>query len=290
MKKKEVVKTEKKKGGKKKKSMLPIIFLFMIGVSVMGYPFFADFYNQAQYKKVNVEFDKGAKKLDKSEVDRRIKLAEYYNDSMVRPNIKDPFVKKNHEKGIREYARMLQVKETMGYVEIPKINQTLPIYPGTSDEVLEKGVGHMEFTSLPIGGKGTHCVLTAHSGIPTAKLFTDLDKMQKGDVFFIRNIKEVLAYKVDNIQVITPTNFKPLRYFPGEDYCTLLTCTPYTINTHRLLVRGERTDYNEAMKKVKKKNIKLYIIIAAIVLLLIILLMILRKRKKKKIKNKVNTQ
>ena len=256
MKKKEIDKAKKKNGGKKKKSMLPIIFLFMLGVGVMGYPFFADFYNQIEYKKVNVEFDKGAKKLSKDEIDRRIKLAEYYNDSMVRPNIKDPFVKKNHEKGIKEYARMLQIKQTIGYVEIPKINQTLPIYPGTSDEVLQKGVGHMEFTSLPIGGKGTHCVLTAHSGIPTAKLFTDLDKMKKGDVFFIRNIKEVLAYKVDNIQVITPTNFKPLRYFPGEDYCTLLTCTPYTINTHRLLVRGERTDYNEAMKKVKKNNTK----------------------------------
>lgn len=276
---KKEIKNKKKKS---RKSLLPIILMFIIGLGIMSYPFFSDFYNQMQYKEINRTFDKEAKKIDKSEIERRIRLAEYYNDSIVNPHISDPFTRKNHEKGIKEYARMLQIKESMGYVEIPKIRKSIPIYAGTNEDVLKMGVGHMEFTSLPIGGIGTHCVLTAHSGIPEVVLFDNLHKMKKGDVFFVHNIKEVLAYEVDHIEVIPPTNFEPLKIQEGRDYCTLLTCTPRMINSHRLIVRGERTDYKKASKKVEKNKLIKYIIIILIILLIVTSAYFIRK----KIKNR----
>ena len=283
----------KKKSTNKKirlnKKDIPFLVVFLIGVSIMAYPFFSDWYNAQQYKRVNVTFDRGAKKLDKKEVDERIQLAKYYNDALVNPNITDPFTRKKHKKGIEEYARMLQIKESIGYVTIPKIGQTLPIYAGTNDDILEIGAGHLEFTSLPIGGKGNHTVITAHSGLSKTKLFTDLNKLKKGDVFFIKNIKEEMAYEVDDIAVVVPTDFSKLNRFVGRDYCTLLTCTPYMINTHRLLVRGERTD----LKKAKKKGIKdklWYYIKRILILLAIILVIYLVKKRIKKYYDKIRRE
>ena len=141
---------------------------------------------------------------------------------------------------------MLEVREMIGHIEIPKIGQDLPVYAGTSEEVLQKGVGHLEGTSLPVGGNSTHSVLTAHSGLPEATLFTELRKLEIGDKFYIHNIKEILAYQVDQIKVVEPTDFNDLLIDPGHDYVTLLTCTPLMINTHRLLVRGHRVEYVQA--------------------------------------------
>src|SRR3712207_2846628 len=153
-----------------------------------------------------------------------------------------------------EYARMLEVHEKIGYIQIPSLDLSLPIYAGTAETVLQKGVGHMEGTSLPIGGESTHCVLTAHTGLNTARMFTDIDKLKKGDIFLVENIKETLAYKVDNIQVIEPTDFSSLVIVPKEDHITLLTCTPYMVNSHRLLVRGIRTEYNKETLDNQKSN------------------------------------
>ena len=273
-----MLKKKKKFKIKFRKRDIPLIIFFVIGVLLVTYPFASELVNKLQYHTINRTFDEGAKKIPKKEVDERFKLAEFYNDALINPNISDPFTRKNHEKGIKEYARMLQVKETMGYVEIPKINQSVPIYAGTNEDILQIGAGHLEFTSLPTGGKGNHCVITAHSGLPKAKLFTDIHKLKKGDIFIINNIKESLAYEVDSIVTVLPTDFSRLYRYPGRDYCTLLTCTPYMINTHRLLVRGERTDLKKAKKKAKINKLLYYLKLAAIIIAIVLVILFIKKK------------
>ena len=160
------------------------------------------------------------------------------------------------EKG--EYEAQLNVagNGVMGYIEIPSIGCTLPIYHGTDEAVLQIAVGHMEGTSLPVGGEGSHCVLSGHRGLPSAKLFTDLDQVGEGDTFLLHVLDETLAYEVDQVKVVLPEEAGDLEAVRGEDYCTLVTCTPYGINTHRLLVRGSRTEYlpEEATEAIEKET------------------------------------
>ena len=144
----------------------------------------------------------------------------------------------------KEAARLVDVGESLGYITIPKIDVNLPIYEGTSDDVLQKGVGHLEGSSYPLGGESTHSVLTGHRGLPEAVLFTDLDKLEEGDCFYLHILDETLAYQVDQIKVVEPEHTEDLEITAGQDYCTLVTCTPYAINTHRMLVRGTRIPYN----------------------------------------------
>jgi len=271
---------------KKIKHNFVFILIFLLGFGVMMYPVISRLYYRVDSTNQVKEFDKAVKGLSKEELDKRLALAKGYNDSLNNVVSKDPYDKKNQEEGRKAYARMLEVKEKIGHVEIPKINQDLPIYAGTSEEVLQKGVGHLEGTSLPVGGKSTHTVLTAHRGLPTAKLFTDLNKMKKGDVFFIHNIKEVLAYKVIDIFVVEPSDFDKVLVVEGKDYCTLLTCTPYMINSHRLLVRAERTEYNPAavekdlVSQVTGKY-KIYLIISLIIIAILLWYYIRQRRRKK---------
>ena len=271
---------------KKIKHNFVFILIFLLGFGVMMYPVISRLYYRVDSTNQVKEFDKAVKGLSKEELDKRLALAKGYNDSLNNVVSKDPYDKKNQEEGRKAYARMLEVKEKIGHVEIPKINQDLPIYAGTSEEVLQKGVGHLEGTSLPVGGKGTHTVLTAHRGLPTAKLFTDLNKMKKGDVFYIHNIKEVLAYKVIDVFVVEPSDFDKVLVVEGKDYCTLLTCTPYMINSHRLLVRAERTEYNPAavekdlVSQVTGKY-KIYLIISLIIIAILLWYYIRQRRRKK---------
>lgn len=271
---------------KKIKHNFVFILIFLLGFGVMMYPVISRLYYRVDSTNQVKEFDKAVKGLSKEELDKRLALAKGYNDSLNNVVSKDPYDKKNQEEGRKAYARMLEVKEKMGHVEIPKINQDLPIYAGTSEEVLQKGVGHLEGTSLPVGGKNTHAVLTAHRGLPTAKLFTDLNKMKKGDVFYIHNIKEVLAYKVIDVFVVEPSDFDKVLVVEGKDYVTLLTCTPYMINSHRLLVRAERTEYNPAavekdlVSQVTGKY-KIYLIISLIIIAILLWYYIRQRRRKK---------
>lgn len=274
----------------KKKSLINRIvnIIILVGVLVVTYPFVSQMYYRYVSSQNIHNFDSDVKNIEPEEVKRRIALASGYNDSLHSSNFSDPYKKENLEKGRMEYARMLEVHEKIGHISIPKINEDLPIYAGTSESVLQKGVGHMEGTSLPIGGKGTHSVLTAHSGIPNNRLFTDLNKVKKGDKFFITNIKQTLAYKVDNIRVVEPSNFSELVITEGKDYVTLLTCTPYMINTHRLLVRGHRIPYIEAEKKKEiEKNgmdglLKMAIVVAIFLFILTICLFGYKRKKRKK--------
>lgn len=189
-----------------------------------------------------------------------------------------------------EYESMLNVDSNgiMGYVEIPKINCSLPIYHGTTASVLQTAIGHLEWTSLPVGGESTHCVLSGHRGLPSAKLFTNLDKLNEGDIFMLRVMDEVLTYEVDQILIVEPQQVEALRIVEGQDYCTLVTCTPYGINTHRLLVRGHRIENvkkaNKARVAADAIQIEPLIVAPAIatpmLLLLLVILLLPRQRKK----------
>ncbi|HEL1011121.1 TPA: class C sortase [Streptococcus equi subsp. ruminatorum] len=214
--------------------------LFTLGIGIVMFPIVSQIsYYVASHQNIN-QFERTVSKLDTSDIEHRIALARAYNETLSRrPFLIDPFTKKQKE-GLKAYARMLEAHEQIGHVTIPSIGVDIPIYAGTTATVLEKGSGYLEGTSLPIGGRSTHAVLTAHRGLPTARLFTDLNKVKKGDTFYVTNIKETLAYKVDSIRVVDPTALDAVRVVDGKDYVTLLTCTPYMINSHRLLVRGER--------------------------------------------------
>lgn len=186
------------------------------------------------------------KNLSKDRREQLFDLARKYNQQLASSNVKltDPFAKK--EGGFNfNYAEMLAVDSTevMGTVEIPCIDVMLPIYHGTKQSTLEKGVGHLFGTSLPIGGKSTHSVITGHTGLSSAKLFTDLTEMKKGDLFYLQILSKNFAYRVDQILVVKPEDTSKLQIIDGEDHVTLLTCTPYGVNDHRLLVRGTRTKY-----------------------------------------------
>lgn len=239
-----------------KKKIWPLVILFIAGFVIMMYPMVSNYYYRIEANNQILEFTENAKSLDQNEILRRIELAEAYNSTLDPSKLADPYTEKEKE-GIAEYARMLEVKEKLGFVEIPKIDTNLPIYAGTSFDVLNKGVGHLEGTSLPIGGKSTHTVLTAHRGLPSARLFRDLDKLQKGDIFYIHNIQTVLAYEVDQILTVEPSNFDPVLVVDDKDYATLLTCTPYMINSHRLLVRGHRVPYVAPVKEDSRALISL---------------------------------
>ena len=231
---------------KKKKRQWPFILIFIIGFLILLYPQVSRLYYRVQADKQVRTFDDDKKDLSEEDIKKRIELAKGYNDSLVNKIPSDPYVKEKQEAGIAEYARMLELNEKIGHVQIPLIDVDIPIYAGTSDEVLQRGAGHLEGTSLPIGGLDTHTVITAHSGLPQARLFTDLSQLKVGDKFFIHNLEQTLAYEVDQIKVVEPSHFEDLLVVNGEDYATLLTCTPIMINSHRLLVMGHRIEYNPA--------------------------------------------
>ncbi|HEL2204261.1 TPA: class C sortase [Streptococcus suis] len=226
--------------------------LITLGVLAIFYPFASQTYYQYLNKQEVSQFDSQRGNLDNSEIQKRIELAHAYNRTLTPAKLGDPFTKKEKE-GVAEYARMLQVSEKIGYISIPSINQEIPIRAGTGENVLQEGAGHLEGTSLPVGGHSTHTVITAHRGLPSASLFTDLDDVKIGDIFYITNIKEKMAYKVDQILTVEPDNFDPVLVSEGHDYVTLLTCTPYMINSHRLLVRGERIPLPKGKNQVSKK-------------------------------------
>ena len=285
----ETTKNTNKKTRKRKKKQWPFLVVFILGLLVMSYPLVSRFYYRIESTQQVEYFDDEKKKLTEAEVRKRIELAHAFNKSLNNVISTDPYVKKRMEAGRQEYARMLEINELIGHVEIPKIDTDIPIYAGTVEDVLQKGAGHLEGTSLPVGGSSTHTVITAHSGLPTAKLFTDLSKLKVGDKFFIHNLSQVLAYEVDQIRTVEPSNFSDLLIIPHKDYATLLTCTPIMINTHRLLVRGHRVEYKpHEFDSLNKKNKKIFWLktIGFVLLLLLIIRWIYRKIRKKSKKNK----
>lgn len=281
---------EKKKKLKKKRLRNNILFsiIFLIGLLVLAYPQVSRIYYRIEANEQVANFEKGKSEINQKEIDERMKLAEAYNQSLNNKDLEDPYDAETRKLGMAHYAKMLEIHEKIGVVEIPSIDIKIPLYAGTSETVLQMGAGHLENTSLPIGGNSAHSVISAHSGLPTARLFSDLEKMKIGDKFYIHNIKETLAYVVDDISVIEPTDFSKLLIVPGHDYVTLLTCTPYMINTHRLLVRGHRVEYvPEVEERIIAENKAsftykyLFYSALAVIALLLIYLLFLRRRKKR---------
>ena len=261
-----------------------IILIFILGLLIATYPIISNYYYTIDNNNQIAEFNEAVAEMPSKEVLERIELAKAYNDTLDPSRLADPYTERE-KKGVENYARMLEVREKIGYIDVPKINQQIPVYAGTSEDVLQHACGHLEGTSLPIGGKDTHAVITAHRGLPQVKLFRDLDKMEVGDLFFFTNVKETLAYKVDQILVVEPWNFEPVLVVEGKDLMTLLTCTPYMINSHRLLVRGHRVPYVPEVKEEierAKFNYKSLIVpglILAIVMLIIYLYIRHRRRR-----------
>ncbi|WP_300408835.1 class C sortase [Lagierella sp.] len=276
---------------KKKFKNLPFIFLFLIGFGIMIYPVVSRFYYRIESGKEIEYFEKKARELPDKEVLKRMELARAYNQTLDPSKLADPYTEKEKE-GIKAYARMLEIEEKIGHVEIPAIDQDIPVYAGTSESILQKGAGHLEGTSLPIGGASTHTVITAHRGLPTAKLFTDLNRLKEKDQFYIHNIEGVLAYEVDQIKVVEPSDFSEVLVVEGEDYATLLTCTPYMINSHRLLVRGHRIPYNpqilqEGSRTRDNSRFLDYLMFSVPITLVLLGLMIFLKREIKTISKKI---
>ena len=222
-----------------------IIILLFAGAALFLYPAVSSYLAERHQISAVTEYDASVQEMQEEQLALEWRKAEEYNESLAGEPVHDPFLEGSGMALPQNYLEVLRVFDTMGTVEIPKIAATLPIYHGTDTETLEKGVGHLRQTALPIGGAGTHAVLTGHTGLPNAKMFDGLTKLEIGDKFYVHVLGETLAYEVDAINVVLPEEVELLDPISGEDHVTLLTCTPYGVNTHRLLVRGVRIPYVE---------------------------------------------
>ena len=271
----------------KKKNNLSTLFLILIlfvGLSLLLYPSVSDYWNSFTQSKAIATYVDEVANLNEEDYSQLWEQARDYNQSLLRRTNRYLL----DEEQTRQYSGLLNISGNgiMGHVEIPEIGCSLPIYHGTGDAVLQIAIGHLEWTSLPVGGASTHCVISGHRGLPSAKLFTDLDKLVVGDVFMLRVLDEVLTYEVDQILIVEPNVTDALQIVEGEDYCTLVTCTPYGVNSHRLLVRGHRIENIEEAKVVRVTANAIQIeplVVAPVVampmlLLLLIMLMLPQRR------------
>lgn len=282
---------------KRKISRIVFGILFFIGFLVMAYPTIANQWNTYRQSKLITNYESATKDMKQEDFEEAWKEAEAYNNTFQENNIyADVFGAEGNDIEDTEYGKVLNVNGDgiMGYMTIPKINVKIAIYHGTSDKVLQTGIGHLNGTKLPIGGESTHCVVAAHRGLPSAKLFTDVDKLEKGDLFYIHVLDKDLAYEVDQILPMVDkddqeTLSNALQIEDGKDLVTLFTCTPYGVNTHRLLVRGHRVPYQGELEKTPVDTMvqaiqnyyMLYLLLGLAVTILVILLMkhLLRSKK-----------
>lgn len=264
---------------------LLIVVVFVAGLSFLLYPTVSNLWNQAHQSRAIATYTEQVEKLDDSSNKEMLKVARKYNKELLKKADHWKLSKKDKKK----YESLLDVSGTgiMGYIEIPKIDCSLPVYHGTDEGALQIAIGHLEGSSLPVGGKSSHCVLSGHRGLPSARLFTDLDQMEEGDTFILNILGHKLAYEVDQIKVVLPEEMSDLEIQEGKDLCTLVTCTPYGINTHRLLVRGHRVKYVETkvqeQREVSKPKTDTRLVIAGAavgaVVLFIIIFAVRRRRK-----------
>ena len=236
---------------KRKLILILSILLFMGAVAITAYPMIANYVNDKYQSTIRTEYAQEVEAMDDGEIRETRQDAIAYNESLLPIR----YDREALQTAAEDYDSLLNLHGSglMGYVEIPKIDVNLPIYHGTSEEVLQKGIGHLLGSSLPTGGEGFHSVLTGHSGLAGAKLFSDLDQLAPGDTFFLHVLGETLAYEVAEINTVLPYETELLLAVPGEDLCTLVTCTPYGVNSHRLLVRGSRVPYENAVEETAKE-------------------------------------
>lgn len=283
--------------------ILPLIFIaliFLAGIVLVVYPMVSNTLYERDQSTVLAEYDETVAQAEQSELEEALELARDYNRQLLEGSVflTDPFDPNLQlDPTVKPYADLLNLEGDgmMGYVEVPKIDVYLPIYHGTTSEVLEKGVGHLQNTSLPVGGESTHAVLTGHTGLSGKRLFTDLTEVEVGDVFYLHILGQTLAYQVDRIDIVDPDDTALLQVETGEDLVTLVTCYPYGINTQRLLVRGTRISYEEAVEQqaaqgtmspgdsvwVRQYRKAILVCVAVYVpLTAVVVLLLLRRRKK----------
>ena len=259
-----------------------LVLILLVGLSLLLYPSVSDYWNSFHSSRAISAYTEDVANLDEVQYEEMWSAARAYNRALAERSTN--FALSDAQK--EEYEKLLDISGVgiMGYLEIPELNMSLPIYHGTEESVLQIAAGHLEWSSLPVGGESSHCVISGHRGLPSAKLFTDLDKLQEGDVFVLRVLDEVLTYEVDQIRVVEPSQVSDLEIVEGSDLCTLVTCTPYGINTHRLLVRGHRIENIQESQTIRVTSDAMQIeplivapIVATPVLLLVLLLLPKRK-------------
>lgn len=269
---------------KKHFSTLIIVLILLAGLSLLLYPTISDYWNSFHQTRAIASYVKAVDHLDKKDYERIWKEAKQYNKDLSLTGIQMPLSKAKQ----KEYQKLLNISGNgiMGYIEIPKIRVSLPIYHGVDEGILQIATGHLAGTSLPVGGKSTHCVISGHRGLPSARLFTDLDKMSKGDVFMIHVLNKTLTYEVDQIRIVLPDNLSDLKIQDGQDLFTLVTCTPYGVNTHRLLVRGHRIanidSASAAADAVRVDSLVVATVMAVVVLVILSLGLFINTGTKKK--------
>lgn len=287
---------------KSKTSKLMIGIIFLAGLSLLLYPFVANQWNNYRQKQLISSYEQTVSQKEASngiDYDAELKKAEAYNEALLPSILPDSFAIADASEEDQTYMNTLNIAgdEMMGIVEIPKIDIMLPIYHTTKEDVLKQAAGHLEGSSLPIGGKSTHSVISAHRGLPSASLFTDLDQLKKGDHFLIHVLNKTLCYEVDKISVVKPEETSALAVEEGEDLVTLLTCTPYGVNTERILVRGHRVPYEEQKVADEKTplsgislhtNYLLWVIIGLVITTIFILMLYLKEKKLQKKKNETS--
>lgn len=268
---------------KQKITTILFVLILIIGIGIMSYPFVSDWWNSFHQTRAIQDYTKIVEQMDENEYEEYFKQAEEYNKKLQQMTA--PFQQFDEVRD--EYFRTFDATGTgiIGYVTIPCIDVELPIYHGTADDVLNIAVGHLEGSTFPIGGESTHAVLSAHRGLPTSKLFTNLDRVSEGDIFVVTVLNRILTYRVDQILIVDPDKMEALNIIRGEDHCTLVTCTPYGINTHRMLVRGVRIDNIEGPVSTRKEAFRIpytkviLTVIAPLFVIMFILLMILKPKR-----------
>ena len=264
---------------------LLLILILLAGVSLLLYPTVSDYWNSFHQSRAIASYAEQVANIDDAQYEELWDAAQDYNQSLLhRPN---DLLLSDEQQEIYKSLLDFGGNGIMGYIEIPIIDVMLPIYHGTNESVLQIAVGHLDWTSLPVGGAGSHCVLSGHRGLPSARLFTDLDKLKVGDVFMLHVLNEILTYEIDQILIVEPQDTDPLLIEPGKDLCTLITCTPYGINSHRMLVRGHRIESQEEPKDiritadaVRIEPLMVVPFVAVPILLVLLIILLLPKQKK----------
>jgi len=268
------------------RSTILLVIIFLIGLSLLLYPSFANYWNSFTQSRAVASYVEQLAEIDDDRYREIWDAARDYNDSLL--------TRENNyllsDEQWEEYMELLNIggNAVMGYVEVPKINISLPLYHGTDEAVLAVAIGHLEWTSLPVGGESTHCVVSGHRGLPSAKLFTDLDKVREGDIFLLHVLDETLTYEVDQIRIVLPHETDELLIQEGKDLCTLVTCTPYGVNSHRMLVRGHRIENleEEVVIRITSDAVVIerllvapFVLMPILLVLLVVLLITTRKKK-----------
>lgn len=283
---------------KKRIGVLPFL-IFAVGIGILLYPTASNYYNVVHQSNAIVEYAENLAAMDNEAAQRLWAEAVAHNRDLYRAQRGEELP----EGALKNYDEILRISDNgmMGYIDIPKIKVHLPVYHGTSENVLQKGIGHLEWSSFPVGGENTHTVLTGHTGLPSARLFTDLEKMEIGDIFTLQIIGETMTYEVEEIQVVLPYEIESVAIIEGRDLCTLVTCTPYGVNSHRLIVRAHRieniadtspllTNMIGAAQENALTPLLRMILIAIGCEILLIVVMLWRSKKKKKKKEKPSVQ